>query len=92
MIVFYSNSCESCSGNMALVKMKAHCEQQGVEFQERRTILWERYEEEANGIIELNEGLKLPFFYSTKTGETLSGLSTTPLDTIDKLIEKEQEL
>lgn len=86
MIVFYSKSCEGCAGNHALAKMKEHCKKQDVVFQERRTVLWERYEEEANKIMELNEGLELPFFYSTNTGEILSGYSLTPLDTLQKLI------
>ena len=86
MIVFYSKSCESCAGNHTLAKMKNHCKRQGVEFQERRTVLWERYEEEARKIMELNEGLKLPFFYSTNTGEVLRGFSLTPLETLQKLI------
>lgn len=90
MIVFYSKSCEGCSGNQALQKMESYCKKQGVEFQERRTILWERYEQEANEIMELNEGLELPFFYNTETGETLKGYSLTPLDTLQKLIEEDK--
>lgn len=90
MIVFYSKSCESCSGNHALMKMKTHCKKQGVDFQERRTILWERYEQEADEIMELNEGLKLPFFYSTNSGEVLKGYSMTPLDTLEKLIKEDK--
>lgn len=86
MIVFFSQNCESCVGNQALGKMKQHCKRQGVDFQEHRTILWERYEEEANKIMELNPGLKMPFFYSTNTGEVLEGYSLTPLDTLEKLI------
>lgn len=91
MIVFYSKSCEGCSGNNALNKMKEHCEKQDVDFEVRRTILWDRFEKEADKIMELNEGLKLPFFYSTNTGETLAGFSLTPLDTLQKLIEKDKE-
>ena len=91
MIIFYSESCESCSGNHALSNMKSHCKKQGVGFQEHRTILWKRYEEEANNIIKLNPGLKLPFFYSTNSGETLAGYSLTPLDTLQKLIEADKE-
>ena len=86
MVIFYSKSCEGCAGNHALAKMKEHCKKQDVVFQERRTVLWERYEEEANKIMELNEGLELPFFYSTNTGEVLVGYSLTPLDTLQKLI------
>lgn len=91
MIVFYSVSCEGCAGNNALSKMKEHCEKQGVHFETRRTILWDRFEKEANKIMELNKGLKLPFFYSTNTGETLAGFSMTPLDTLQTLIEKDKE-
>ena len=90
MIVFYSKTCESCAGNQALQKMKSYCKKQEVEFQERRTVLWVRYEEEANKIMELNKGLKLPFFYSTNTGEVLKGYSLTPLDTLQKLIEEDK--
>ena len=91
MIIFYSESCEGCTGNHALEKMKSYCEKFGVEFQEHRTILWQRYEEEANKIMELNEGLKLPFFYSTNSGEVLKGFSQTPLDTLETLIEKDKD-
>lgn len=90
MIVFYSKNCESCTGNHALAKMKEHCKKQDVDFQEHRTILWERYEEEANKIMELNPGLELPFFFSTNSQEVLSGFSQTPLDTLQTLIEKDK--
>ena len=88
MIIFYSKTCEGCKGNQALAKMKSHCKKQEVEFEERRTILWERYEQEANDILELNEGLKLPFFYNSDTGEVLQGNSLTSLAEIEKLAKK----
>lgn len=91
MIIFYSKTCESCTGNHALAKMKEHCKKQGVDFQEHRTILWERYEQEAEEIMKLNKGLELPFFYSTNTGLTLKGYSLTPLDTLQKLIEEDKD-
>lgn len=87
-IYFYSRECNSCSGNHALDKMKQVCKKQGVDFQERRTILWERFEQEADEIMELNEGLKLPFFYFEGTGAVLKGDSLTPLDTIEKWLDK----
>lgn len=86
MIVFYAKSCEGCSGNRALTSMKALCEKNKVDFQERRTVLWIKYEEEANAIMKENPGLKLPFFYNTENGESLHGDSFTPLDEIEKLI------
>ena len=87
-IIFYSKSCEGCVGNQALSKMKAYCEKQGMEFQEHRTVLWERYEQEANKIMELNQGLKLPFFYNSNTGEVLEGNSLTPLDVLKRLVKE----
>lgn len=87
MVIFYSKTCEGCSGNQALVRMKEHCKKQGVDFQEHRTILWERYEQEANEIMEQNEGLKLPFFYNTETGEVLEGNTFTPTEELRKLIQ-----
>lgn len=48
------------------------------------------YEKEANKILELNPGLKLPFFYSTNTGETIEGFSLTPLDTLQRLIDADK--
>ena len=90
MIIFYSKSCEGCTGNQALQKMQSFCKDQGVEFQEHRTVLWERYEQEADKIMELNPGLELPFFYGSTSGETLAGFSLTPLDTLQKLINKEK--
>lgn len=91
MIIFYSKSCEGCAGNHALAKMKEHCKKQEVGFQEHRTILWERYEEEADKIMELNPGLELPFFYSTNSGGVLEGYSLTPLDTLQKLIKEDKD-
>lgn len=84
--IFFSKSCEGCSGNHALDKMKQVCKKHGVDFQEHRTILWERYEEEANKIMELNPGLELPFFYRDDTGDVLRGNSLTPLEQIEQFI------
>lgn len=84
MVIWYSRECSSCAGNHALDKMKQVCKKQGVDFQEHRTILWERYEEEANKIMELNPGLELPFFYCDDTGDVLKGNSLTPLEQIEK--------
>ena len=91
MIVFYSDTCEDCAGNHALMKMKSHCKKKGVEFEERRTVLWVRFEEEAQEIMDANKGLKLPFFYATECDEVLSGFSLTPLDTLEALIKKEKK-
>lgn len=85
-IYFYSKNCEDCTGNHALASMKGWCKRRELDFQERRTILWTRWEEEANEIMEMNPGLKLPFFYNTDTGATLAGYSMTPLTELDKLI------
>lgn len=91
-IYFFSKTCEGCTGNHALDKMKQVCKEQGVDFQEHRTILWERYEEEANKIMELNPGLELPFFYDEETGNTLSGNSLTPLDTIQTWLKNNKRI
>ena len=90
MIVFYSSSCEGCSGNRALANMKARCKKAGVDFQERRTIFFYVFENEANEIME-KTGVKLPFFYGTESGRVLKGNSFTPLEEIDRLIEAEKE-
>ena len=88
MIVFYSKSCEGCSGNQALAKMQTYCEKRGVEFQERRTVLWELYEKEANELMEAYN-IKMPFFYSTNSGEVLVGNTLTPLEQIEELVKKD---
>lgn len=85
-VYLYSKSCPSCGENHALEKVKQVCKQQNVDFQERRTILWERYEEEANKIMGLNPGLKLPFFYNETNGKTLHGDNFTSIEEIKKLI------
>lgn len=90
MIVFYSKSCEGCSGNKSLAKMKSRCKLKDVEFETRRTILWKRYEEEADRIMEVM-GVELPFFYSTEAEVAMEGDSFTTLDDIDKLIKLEKE-
>ena len=89
MIVLYSVSCEGCSGNQALRKIKGECSSHGVEFQERRTILWKVYEKEAKAISEAL-GVKMPFFYNTETEKALEGNSFTPLEDIRKFIEGEE--
>lgn len=87
-VYFYSKSCEGCAGNYALAKMKQVCKKQGIDFQEHRIILWERYEEEANKIMELNPGLDLPFFYNEENGAVLEGNSLTPLEQIERFIKQ----
>lgn len=76
------------------MNMKSYCTKHKVDFEERRTILWHVYEEEANEIIEANssEGhkLELPFFYGTTSGEVISGNSFTSTDEIINLIKKEK--
>lgn len=91
MIIFYTKTCDGCSGNRALINMKSYCKQKGVDFEERRTILWHVYEEEADKIMELND-IKLPFFYGTESGEVLSGNSFTPVDSVLELIKAEKEV
>lgn len=90
MIVFYTKSCDGCSGNHALMNMKSYCKKRDVDFEERRTILWHVYEEEADAIMAENKDLSLPFFYSENTGKVLSGNSFTPTDDILKLIKAEK--
>ena len=90
MIVFYTASCEGCSGNRALANMKVRCKKAGVDFQERRTIFFYVFENEANEIMSKTD-VKLPFFYGTKSGKVLEGNTFTPLDDIDKLIDAEKE-
>lgn len=97
MIVFYTKTCDGCSGNHALVNMKSYCKQKGVNFEERRTILWHVYEEEANAIMDSNldgdgnRKVNLPFFYGTNSGQILSGNSFTPTDSIIDLIKVEKK-
>lgn len=86
MIVFYSKTCEGCAGNHALSRMKQFCKEHGVEFQERRTVLWERFEQEANSIMRANPGLTLPFFFNSETHEVLEGNTFTPTEDLQKLI------
>lgn len=85
MIIFYSKTCEGCTGNQALRRMEGECKSRGIDFMERRTILWKVFEKEAEDIS--NElGVKLPFFYNTETEEALEGNSFTPLETIINFI------
>lgn len=91
MIIFYSVSCEGCSGNHALAKIKQLCKKNDLDFGERRTIYWDRWEKEAEAIMKNNEGLKLPFFYHEESGLTLEANSLTPLDAIEKWIDKCKE-
>ena len=90
MIVFYTASCEGCAGNQSLSKMKTHCKKEGVDFAERRTIFFYVFENEANEIME-KTGVKLPFFYGTKSGKVLVGNTFTPIEQIDALIKAEKE-
>jgi len=83
-VYLYSKECQGCKGNHALNKVKQVCREKGIDFQERRTIFWKKWEEEANEIMKINEGLELPFFYRDDTGDVLKGNSLTPLETITK--------
>lgn len=87
-IIYYTRECDSCAGNHSLNKIKQVCKKEGIEFQERRTIFWDRWAEEADSIIKVNEGLKLPFYYETETGSTFKGNSLTPLEMIENWIKK----
>lgn len=77
------------------MNMKSYCRKHKVDFEERRTVLWHVYEEEADKIIKLNSSekdkLELPFYYGTTSGEVLSGNSFTSTDEILKLIKKEKQ-
>ena len=90
-VYWYSLECEGCSGNHALNKVEQVCRRKGIDFEERRVLYWEVWEKEANEIMELNEGLKLPFFYETTSGSVLLGSSLTLLDTIEKWIDRAVE-
>lgn len=85
-VVLFERSCEGCQGNHALNKIKQVCSQQGIAFQEHQTIFWEVWEEEANQIMALNPGLKLPFLYCEDNGATLHVDSLTLLDQIERWI------
>lgn len=89
MIIFYTRGCEGCAGNQALGKMKQYCKQEGVDFVERRTIFFYVFENEANEIMK-KSGVKLPFFYGTKSGKVLVGNTFTPLEQIEELIRAEK--
>ena len=86
-VYLYSKECQGCKGNHALNKVKQVCREKGIDFQERRTIFWDRWEKEADAIMEANEGLNLPFFYETETQNVFVGNSLTPLATIAKWVD-----
>ena len=90
-IIYYDRGCGSCAGNQSIQKIKKFCEKEGVEFQEHRTILWKVYENEANEIIELNEGLELPFFYGESTGLVLESSTFSLTDDLKKLVKEEKK-
>ena len=82
------NDFSSLVGNTPLLEASKLCKKEGIDFQERRTIFWDRWEKEADEIMKINN-IKLPFFYNTDTGQVLVGNSLTPLDTIENWIKKE---
>lgn len=90
MIIFYSRTCESCSGNRALTLMEAECKKYGVSFEQRRTVLWEKWKEEAEDIAEVCQ-TTLPFFYSTEANEAIHGSSFLPVEELRKLIKLDLE-
>lgn len=97
MVIFYSKTCDGCSGNHALMNMKSECKKRGVEFEERRTLLWHVFEEEADAIMDANlddnneRKFNLPFFYGEKSGQVVNGNSFTPVDKIIELVKGEQD-
>lgn len=87
-VLLYSVDCPNCQANHTLGKIKQICKQKNIDFDERRTIYWDIWEKEANQIMELNEGLKLPFLYDTASGKAQHITSLETLDSIENFIKR----
>ena len=90
-VIHYTKDCQGCFGNLSEKKVQQVCKKYGVTFEEHRTIFWDVWEKEAEEIMKLNAGLKLPFFYETETGAVLQTNSLTPLETIEKWLKNIKE-
>lgn len=91
MIILYANSCEGCSGNNSVNRIKTYCRNQGVEFEQRLTPLWRRYKQEADAI-EKATGEKLPVFYGTECKKAVKASSLAPTEKLQKLVDAEKEV
>lgn len=90
MVILYTNTCETCSGNRAASEVKRLCGIKGVGFEQRLTPLWRRFKEEADAISKAS-GLKEPFMYGTESKTAISATTFTNGEQIEKLVDLEAQ-
>lgn len=89
MIIYYSKECGSCKGTQELALVKNYAKQAGVEFMERRTIFWDRFEKEAQEISEAFN-VELPFFYGSNSKIVYTEEQLKNVQTIHEFIAQEK--
>lgn len=90
MIVYYSEECGSCKNSQTYAFVKSYSQQVGVQFQDRRTVLWKKFEDEAEEISKVF-GVKLPFFYATNSNIAKSESDLPFAENIKQFINEEKE-
>lgn len=90
MIILYTNTCETCSGNRAASEVKRLCGINGVKFEQRLTPLWKRFKEEADAISKAS-GLEEPFMYGTESKTAIRATTFTNGAEIEKLVALEAQ-
>lgn len=88
-IFYYSKECGSCKNSQELALMKTYCQEKGVDFSERRTIFFDRFEKEAEQISK-DQGVELPFFYAVKAKKAVEQKDLTHIEDLKDFIEREK--
>lgn len=88
-IFYYSKECGSCHLPQEIALMKSYCQEKGVDFSERRTLFWDRFEKEANDISKAHN-VELPFFYSSNNKEVAKPETMKNIEKLKEFIEREK--
>lgn len=88
-IFYYSKECGSCHQPEEIALMKSYCQEKGVDFSERRTLFWDRFEKEANDISKAYN-VELPFFYSSNNKEVAKPETMKNIEKLKEFIEREK--
>nr|DAX87224.1 MAG TPA: hypothetical protein [Bacteriophage sp.] len=70
MIILYTKSCETCNKSHNLKQIERECLERDIKFQQRITLFFEMWEQEAKRLEE-NFHIKQPFVYNTETKKAI---------------------
>ena len=70
MIILYTKSCETCNKSHNLKLIERECLEKDIKFQQRITLFFEMWEQEAKRLEETFQ-VKQPFVYNTETKKAI---------------------